>query len=822
MDEDDDLFDDDICFDDETLAALDNVENSFFESERAAKRQKIDEQSFIEIPSQKLETLELPEFSLPVNQIPRNVLGPANGRQQQQQPRTPPSRIVREPSRRPPAPAARPAPAPQPVRPTPIPAPAPQNEALEELRRRLEQVSRENAEMQARLKAAEDTKLAKEGEVTFLRKTMEKNNKEHAAQVAKFKLEKEELDLSKAQLQKNMKEEVERLKTQFMFKQHEVESSARKAPMSARSKRTTTFAPPPTPSRPWNMQNLADPSFSQLETPLRPRKSPSKNHRIPKVESPEKLRKSAILPGFHNAFADPGPVRWKGKEKEKEQEQDPFGSQKLNNPSQPQGLFPSQFAILQPCRSPPSSPSRPRLPRRRQPSEDIFMQDDLDVGLPFVGSSSPALPPRDTDPDDVFDEEDEDMVQPVDWQHELCRILLTHSPQSSSTSTLQTLIGTTLTDAYSSELAGILQAIASPEDYDAVATHISRRLVTLSRILYETNTITTLGAMLDLLVALGKTLPGFTSTLLSQGLMDVLCEVVQTKLDKGQEVLLKETIEVLESVCWNVSDEAVDRLARLASDGKTLTILFDASQPLWFLIRATRFLALLVTHAKLAKFLLCLPNVVEAQAEDPAITHIPKLPYIERICALLIDTRPESMEMKTSILTFIATLSMSHPEAMAILTASHVLIPSLVLYLTHLTTPLWEDNPDLMENPELIVSTIRTMDQTLFLLHHLVLRSEQVDLVYKLHHAPHRPFIGITHMFTVTLGWLSYADPPDWVDVQARRNIVMMREMARDLLDLVVDGPEADGVWAAYQDDSQSENNLDDDMEEQLLGNSSD
>jgi hypothetical protein len=68
---------------------------------------------------------------------------------------------------------------------------------------------------------------------------------------------------------------------------------------------------------------------------------------------------------------------------------------------------------------------------------------------------------------------------------------------------------------------------------------------------------------------------------------------------------------------------------------------------------------------------------------------------------------------------------------------------------------------------------VRTLNQTLFLLHHLVFDAKPA---FNLQHslqvaAPHRRFNGITHMFIVTLGRLSYADPPEWVESAARAEL---------------------------------------------------
>ena len=55
--------------------------------------------------------------------------------------------------------------------------------------------------------------------------------------------------------------------------------------------------------------------------------------------------------------------------------------------------------------------------------------------------------------------------------------------------------------------------------------------------------------------------------------------------------------------------------------------------------------------------------------------------------------------LKESILTFVTMLSLAHTDALTILLESLTLIPSLVLYLTHLTTPFREDDVELMASP---------------------------------------------------------------------------------------------------------------------------
>lgn len=78
-----------------------------------------------------------------------------------------------------------------------------------------------------------DQKLIKEGEASILRKNLEKvivhfyislllthkqTMQDHAAQITSFKAGKEEADTRQLQIQKEMKDEIERMKTQLLFK----------------------------------------------------------------------------------------------------------------------------------------------------------------------------------------------------------------------------------------------------------------------------------------------------------------------------------------------------------------------------------------------------------------------------------------------------------------------------------------------------------------------------------------------------------------------------------------------------------------------------
>lgn len=67
--------------------------------------------------------------------------------------------------------------------------------------------------------------------------------------------------------------------------------------------------------------------------------------------------------------------------------------------------------------------------------------------------------------------------------------------------------------------------------------------------------------------------------------------------------------------------------------------------------------------------------------------------------------------------------------------------------------------------------------------------------------APPRHFNGIGHQFVVALGRLSFAEPPDEVSGSDRMLLEQLADPARDVMDLVVAGPESESVWSLFQED---------------------
>ncbi|KAJ4002145.1 hypothetical protein F5050DRAFT_1802703 [Lentinula boryana] len=717
------------------------------------------------------------------------------------------------------------------------------NEEIAAFQKQLEETRLENEKIRVALKDAEEAHIAKVGEVAVLRRGIQKTAEDHAAQIAKLKTAKEEADTRQTNMQRDLKEEIEQLKTQFIFKQHELESNSRRPPMSVHARRSirevSSFAQ--TPVLGSRVTALPIARIIQESTPV---KAPSSILHPPQSRSPEKTRQSAMLPGFENSFLESTPKRQHNKGKTRI-------SPEIHRP-----LFADELRARDvSARAPGAVPDDGfgmdiDMP---SPSSQKYVLKDPLTSSP---TSSPIRQNDDSTEDVVLDEDvDEDDVDEIhfNWKAELTRIVLTHTQPSQSRSTFQILAeqstAVSAPEDYSVQMSTILEVIASTtvkDDYQRAISVVTRCLVSIAFALNRSNLILPLVPLLNLLSTLIYSLPTLNSMALQQSAEDnnnntssvliLLCDIIrQFDVEKRSDSTLPvaaEALSLAESLCWRTPEDRVDRhifsqsgyshysfgprAALLALSPRNPSA--DSHVPLYGCLQSSKhsYTKHYSQDPHLARSFLSLPVSEPEENNHPVI--IPKIPQLDRLCSFLIDTSridEESVALKENVATLLVVLSQTHPDALAALTSSNTIIPSLALYLTHLSSTIWEEDNSSTSKPSSLSSTIKSLNQTIYLLHYLVFNVEpEVGLKSKLQHASPRPFNGITHMFIVTFGRLSYAPIPEWIGSDRVYELSVIRDMARDLLELVVDGPECDNIYAAYHEEEEDEG----DMEEELLG----
>ncbi|TDL26276.1 hypothetical protein BD410DRAFT_784364 [Rickenella mellea] len=727
---------------------------------------------------------------------------------------------------------------------------------LEALRKQNEELRQAKISFERSLKEALDARYTKEGEVIILRKGMEKVSQEHAADISRLKAAKEQAETMKIQMQKEMKDEMERLRTQFIFKQHEVEMSARKPIWSVRSKKSAQAVPPTPVSMPPDMMEWRKgsvfPRNELKETPIRPR---GRNFKSPQSSKANNVA-NPFFPGLDNSFLPSSPTKSPTR-KTKRLAQSQNAEQPIAPPNKPSRKGKEKDANIFGGKSQP--PPRPapehESPRNDFGNADIDMSDASPIRQQYGRGSSPedglgdVSIGMDDETGDVELMSDGEDFEGLQWRDELHRILFTHTTKGSSVLTLHLLLSTSLPpstapplpEQYQSACTGLLDALGRADKdagLDEFMFSVANSLLCLAGILLQTRIWSPLVAVLDLLNTLSLFVSSFNDVLLqvpvsdddpTSSLMLMLCELIQDHLEIRKEGQVSDlgsvlpdlshvVMALLETVCWSVPGTLSEWLVILTQNDRVLSALLDTRQPPPVIARTIRVVVLLASHPSLSQQLLSFPHP-EVQDSQGVRKANHRIPLIDGLCAFLMDPTllgSETKQSLSSILAIFALLSISQPETLTLLLESASLIPALVHFLAQLTSLLWEEDDAVMKSTAMAYSTVCAVVDTLHLLHHLIFTPKPTfDLRLKLHYADnsHRQFNGLSHMFIVMIGRLSCADPPDWLEEAPRLELERLVEPARDLMELIVEGPEEESVWRAYgKGDDQTQ--IDEDDEE--------
>ncbi|KAH8997659.1 hypothetical protein EDB86DRAFT_892967 [Lactarius hatsudake] len=246
-------------------------------------------------------------------------------------------------------------------------------------------------------------------------------------------------------------------------------------------------------------------------------------------------------------------------------------------------------------------------------------------------------------------------------------------------------------------------------------------------------------------------------------------------------------------------------------------------QPTSFLECSARTLSYLSTRTGLFRPLMSFTDEAPESPRD-----FSKLPQVDRMCALLVDpTRTgdkvgppngiacdtksdetQGYSIRASVLTTLISLAMAHEAALTILSESPFFIPSLVaLPRRPIHSPIGKRSQSSWRRPSCSPRRSRGSRTGVLLLHYVIFRAPKgpASLRARLQAAPPRHFNGIGHQFVVALGRLSFAEPPDEVSAQDRGWLEQLADLARDVMDLVMAGPESESVWSLFQEDEDDE-----------------
>jgi len=400
-----------------------------------------------------------------------------------------------------------------------------------------------------------------------------------------------------------------------------------------------------------------------------------------------------------------------------------------------------------------------------------------------------------------------------------------------------------ISSKYQSCCSDVLQALGDKFKFGSLEdlmTIVATEMVNMAELLFNCNILLPLQGLMELLRTIVVYIPIFSTSLLAAHqkgddtpprIVDLFCKLLKASFDSPKQVaeiknrmsweaLARVTLHLLAAMAWVVPEDQAFKLSLLARTDHLYTSLLDDGREPETMAKATHLLVVSATHAPLTRYFLSLPDV-DIRPIDDRPRDLKRIPLLERLNALVADCSSPfaKYEIIQSIMDFYTLLIINNPDGRSILLKSNTIVPSIVRYLHELTTQLWEDDERLTNSADAASKAVHMVSHALWLLHLLVFTNPPsnspalshtatapYNLRHALYHAPHVHFNGVAHMFMVMIGRLSCADPPEWLEQSLQSKVDKLTDPARDLMDLVIEGPEVEVVWAAYQGEEESVN----------------
>jgi len=168
----------------------------------------------------------------------------------------------------------------------------------------------------------------------------------------------------------------------------------------------------------------------------------------------------------------------------------------------------------------------------------------------------------------------------------------------------------------------------------------------------------------------------------------------------------------------------------------------------------------------------------------------------------------DELDIKHQVCSLLSALSLSPSNVL--LQECDDILASLIMCLSTLTAALWEDSDEIMTKLDLASRVVNIVHEGVLLAHHLLFTeasavsgsSPGTRLARMLFEPPslqtQTRSSAVGHMFIVAIGRLSYGFAPQWLQSDQREILENTSELARELLESAIEGPEEDMIWSAY------------------------
>jgi len=264
-------------------------------------------------------------------------------------------------------------------------------------------------------------------------------------------------------------------------------------------------------------------------------------------------------------------------------------------------------------------------------------------------------------------------------------------------------------------------------------------------------------------------------------------------------------LALINALCWLSTPEDAS-LGELIQEPTCMLYLTDFSHHPWLISKSFHVLCVLASHTRLSSVVYV--SLLKDHPTDP------KRSFVVRLCARLADpmvlaTEPELSERESILVLFSSLL---HHTEKPDLGEHPSLLASLIILLNGLTALLWDEAEEVMDSELLSDRTVRTLFQAVLLLHGILCKGSSPGttllsgVFYELPKSRSEVWSSsLSHFYVVSIGRMSYAPVPHWLNSQCKAMIEASCDLAHDLMGLIIEGPEEDLIWSAFNEGENQE-----------------
>lgn len=270
-------------------------------------------------------------------------------------------------------------------------------------------------------------------------------------------------------------------------------------------------------------------------------------------------------------------------------------------------------------------------------------------------------------------------------------------------------------------------------------------------------------------------------------------------------------LTLVDTFCWLFPDNDGVGLRILIEDSSFLQFITEFTLPSSLILQSAMVLRSISAHTVLASILYeSIQKVWIISSEKSILIHL-----CTQLAKPVYTPKIEELIKKEFVISFFLSLLPNNlqPE----LVEHQSILSGMIISLNTLVAILWEEDTIVMDSSTVAEKVVKTLYEGVLFLHGILCTegrsTASMQLNQVLYGLPKSSLEvwnpSLAHYYVLSIGRLSYAPVPHWLNSQCKEIIEASCDLAHDLLGVVIEGPEEDLIWSAFNENEEQPSAMD-------------